>query len=145
MARSCYAGVMTSLFHLTYISTAHEDVDVAACAAILEEARRRNAEGDVTGLLLYNGKRFLQVLEGSEPAVRETFARIEADPRHHALVVVGEGTVAEREFGGWAMAYDDGAGDSASLTAQVVTLLDRAGPSTRALFETSAQLYRRPL
>lgn len=136
---------MTALFQLTYISTAREDVGVVECESILEAARSRNADRGVTGLLLYNGKRFLQVLEGGEQAVRDIYALIEQDPRHHALVVVGEGATPEREFSGWAMAFDDGTDDSSSMATKVVGLLDRAGPSTRALFETSAQLYRRQL
>ena len=136
---------MNSLFQLTYISTAREGVDAQACRAILEEARPRNTERGVTGLLLYNGKRFVQVLEGREEDVRDIYAMIEDDPRHHGLVIVGEEYVPEREFEQWAMAYDDGTGDGSVLAADVTLLLDRAGPSTRALFETSAQLYRRQL
>lgn len=136
---------MDQIFQLTYISTAQEWVGQAECEAILQEARERNALSDVTGLLLFNGKRFLQVLEGAEEDVRAIYALIEKDPRHHGLVVVGDNFAAEREFGGWGMAFDNGGGDSESLAAQVSLMLERAGPSTRALFQTSAQLYRRHL
>jgi hypothetical protein len=136
---------MTGIFQLTYISTARDGVGVAECEAILSEARGRNAGHDVTGLLLFNSRRFVQVLEGSEENVREIYALIQSDPRHHGLVIVGEEYVTDRQFGQWAMAFDDGTGDDGRLPEQVDRLLDRAGPSTRALFQTSAKLYRRQI
>lgn len=136
---------MTGVFQLTYISTAREGVSIAECEAILAEARDRNAGHDVTGLLLFNSRRFVQVLEGTEDAVKGIYALIQRDPRHHGLVIVGEEYVTERQFGQWAMAFDDGTGDDGHLPEQVDRLLDRAGPSTRALFQTSAKLYRRQI
>ncbi|CAN5128097.1 hypothetical protein BH10PSE12_BH10PSE12_12170 [soil metagenome] len=131
---------MAALFQLIYISTAREGLGVGDCRAILDEARNGNARLNITGLLLFNSKRFVQVLEGAEGDVRAIYARIEADRRHHGLVVVGESSLEEREFGQWAMAFDDG--ESGTLSEQVETLLDRSGASTRALFTTSAKLYR---
>jgi hypothetical protein len=135
---------MASIFQLTYISTAREGVGLPECQDILEEARAGNALNGVTGLLLFNSRRFVQVLEGEEQAVRATYALIEQDPRHFGLVVVGEEYVEAHQFGQWAMAFDDGTGSEKDLSAKVDAMLDKAGPSTRALFQTSAKLYRRP-
>ena len=73
-------------------------------ATILAQSRRNNARRGITGLLFFDGKRFLQALEGDEATVDATFARIQADARHHALVVLSNRQIEEREFGEWAMA-----------------------------------------
>lgn len=52
--------------------------------AILTTSRRNNARDNVSGLLFFNGKRFLQALEGDDAMVDATYARIQRDPRHCA-------------------------------------------------------------
>ncbi|HEX7782562.1 MAG TPA: BLUF domain-containing protein [Sphingobium sp.] len=136
---------MPSFFQLTYISTARDGVDGADCQAIQRKSSIYNGLIDVTGLLLFNSRRFVQVLEGREDVVRDLYDRISGDPRHYGLVILGEDHVAERQFGQWAMVFDDGNGDNGQLPEKVDALLDKAGPSTRALFQTSARLYRRQL
>ncbi len=140
---------MPSFFQLTSISTARDGISDADCLAIQRKSSIYNSLIDITGLLLFNSRRFVQVLEGREDVVRDLYARISSDPRHHGIVILGEEHVAERQFGQWAMAFDEGNGDSngdgRNLPKKVDALLDKAGPSTRALFQTSARLYRRQL
>jgi len=57
---------------------------------------------------MFNGKRFLQVLEGPSGAVENTFERIRRDTRHRAQVMLSRRTVGRREFGDWSMAFRDG-------------------------------------
>lgn len=132
---------MSGIFQLIYISTARAGATASDCLAILRSARARNRAAGVTGMLLFNSKRFLQVLEGEEGAVRAAYERIATDPRHAALVILSEKRLAAREFGAWDMAYDDGSTGS-DLRERTLALLEKAGPSTRALFETTAQLHR---
>jgi hypothetical protein len=131
---------MATLFQLVYISTAREHLDPLACQAIVEEARERNEQMHITGLLLFNGKRFLQALEGEEADVRNVYRLIETDPRHHGLVIIGETPLEKREFGQWSMAFAQGSTDD--LPGKVDAFLGDAGTSTRDLFMTSAKLYR---
>ena len=44
--------------------------------AILTVSRRNNARDNISGLLFFNGKRFLQALEGDDAMVDATYARI---------------------------------------------------------------------
>lgn len=92
------------LFQISYISTARPTIILSDVEGILEISRRKNAANDVTGLLAFDGKRFLQVLEGSLEAVEDTFSRIARDSRHKALVRLSSRHVDQREFGNWAMA-----------------------------------------
>lgn len=133
------------MFQLVYISTARGPVAREDLDAILAASRRNNRRDGVTGLLVAGGRRFLQALEGEERNVRAAFDRIAADPRHHAIVTLVSRPVAERRFGDWAMAHQDGGaageGDLArAVSALVAPLSDR---SLRAQFEGFAALHRR--
>ncbi|WP_052730539.1 BLUF domain-containing protein [Sphingomonas sp. SRS2] len=91
------------LHQLTYISTARPTLILSDVEQILQASRRRNERDQVTGLLIFDGKRFLQALEGPIDAVEQTFARIATDPRHRALVKLSSRHVDTREFGNWSM------------------------------------------
>lgn len=130
------------LYQIMYISSAHGDVTPTQCAHISHAASTRNQAEDVTGLLLFNGKRFLQVLEGPREAVERVYHRICDDGRHYAVVKLREMEIEEREFGNWAMAYDNPFQPSTSLKEKVSALLDYAGASTRAHFVGTAEMHR---
>ncbi|KFG89712.1 Photopigment and puc expression activator [Sphingobium herbicidovorans NBRC 16415] len=132
-----------SLYQIMYISSAQGAVSADQCAAIARAAGVRNRMADVTGLLLFNGKRFIQVLEGPRPAVESAYERICRDERHRGVVKLRESVIDEREFGSWGMAYDDPARPSDSLKDKVAALLDQANASTRAHFIGSAEMHRR--
>jgi hypothetical protein len=91
------------LHQLSYISTARPTLILTDVEQILQTSRCRNAQDGVTGLLIFDGKRFLQVLEGPVDAVETAFARIAVDPRHRALVKLSSRHVEHREFGDWSM------------------------------------------
>ncbi|MET0371432.1 MAG: BLUF domain-containing protein [Sphingobium sp.] len=126
-----------------YISSTRVPMSVAQCRSIVQTSRINNRRADVTGLLLFNSRRFLQVLEGPEAAVKQTFERICADDRHHGVVTLRTRDLSMREFGEWAMAFDDpeeAAG--ATLQEKVSELLAHADASTRAQFEVTALMHR---
>lgn len=93
------------MIRLVYASHATVPFTEADLDALLESCRRHNVAHGVTGMLLYRDGDFLQALEGEADAVRETFARIERDPRHAGTLVLDESPIEEREFGSWAMAF----------------------------------------
>ena len=55
----------------------------------------------------------MQVLEGPEENVRSTYARISRDPRHHDIMTLREGRLAERDFPEWWMGFKAIDSDSA--------------------------------
>ncbi len=73
--------------------------------AILEVSRRKNAERNITGILLYKDGNFLQVLEGDEEAVTSLYRTIERDSRHKGLVLIARRKIAQREFPDWTMGF----------------------------------------
>jgi hypothetical protein len=92
-------------FQLGYVSTAAEQMLRDDLLRILSVARHTNREKCITGLLLFDGTNFLQVLEGDEEAVREIFAHIAQDTRHRDLSVLFEDQVARPEFEQWSMGF----------------------------------------
>jgi hypothetical protein len=71
---------------------------------IFSIARSKNKRLDVTGALLLSEHWFVQVLEGSEDAVRGLYATIESDPRHDSVTLVETTPEDRRVFARWAMA-----------------------------------------
>lgn len=84
----------------------------ADVAALLRDAKMRNVNRNVTGLLLQIDNRFVQYIEGPRPAVEHLRERIESDPRHRDVQLLFEGPISERLFGDWAMGFSDLSGSS---------------------------------
>ena len=89
---------------------------------------------------MFDGVRYLQVLEGSPDVVQSTFERIAKDPRHFALVVLRDREVPDRSFGGWAMLCRDVSGQDTALADMIAPFVRDADKSTRALFESFADI-----
>jgi hypothetical protein len=80
--------------------------DDAILAGILMDARRCNARDGVTGALICRREVFLQMLEGPERQVHDTFARIGRDDRHMDVALHLSAPASARMFGNWAMLHD---------------------------------------
>ena len=92
-----------SLKSLTYTSLAGLDLTAADLEAIHRTARELNALDGITGMLVFNGTHFLQIIEGAPQAIDELVERLRRDRRHSGLEVRDERTVAERSFPEWSM------------------------------------------
>lgn len=93
------------MHYLVYVSSASHLMAEAELTALLETSRRRNTEDGLSGMLLYKDGSFMQVLEGSESAVDQTFARIEQDSRHGGIIVLRQGETEARGFPDWSMGF----------------------------------------
>ncbi len=127
------------MFQLVYISSA---VGSPVTGEVLDVSRRNNARDGITGLLYFDGRRFLQALEGDRLAVERAYARITADPRHRAPVVLSRGDVAQRAFGEWTMAERAPGQEGEAFVAQVSALVANASPAIRATFDSFVQVRR---
>ena len=90
---------------IVYVSEATVQLSEPELLRLLQQARAEHEQAHLTGLLLYNEGRFLQVLEGPPEPVREFFARIAADPRHCKLEVLADGPRPGRDFSHWHMGF----------------------------------------
>ena len=133
------------MHQLTYISTARKGLAEADLDLILAASRRNNDVANITGLLVYDGVRFLQALEGEKAAIEAAFLRIKADPRHRAAVMLSVREIASREFGNWAMACERvSATQGGKTVAEMVDALvmNIPDPNTRASFTSFARIDR---
>lgn len=90
------------MHQICYMSRA-TTFDEAVIRAIVEVAQARNQADEITGLLLSDGTRYLQAIEGEEERLRACYDRIRRDPRHHDIVTVSDQRIEQRQFGNWSM------------------------------------------
>jgi hypothetical protein len=88
---------------LAYTSRARLDLGDEELAAIHQTARHLNALDGISGILLFDGSRFLQIVEGAEDAVDNLVERLRMDPRHSAFEIRDERYVERRSFPDWSM------------------------------------------
>ncbi len=89
---------------LLYISSVTRPMLRIDIEQILFTARRHNQRNEITGMLIASNQRFMQVIEGDERNVRDTYDRICRDARHYASLVLRETDIADRQFADWSMA-----------------------------------------
>lgn len=92
---------------LIYRSRLSPGCDAPALQQIVAKAQARNAALKITGILLFDGDYFLQVLEGTDEAVRRVYASICRDPRHYNLVELMRDYAPGRRFGNLGMELFD--------------------------------------
>ena len=88
---------------LTYTSDARGDVDADELERILRSAMTLNPLDGITGLLVFNGRSFVQIVEGAPEAIDDLVERLKADPRHANFRVRDEREVEARSFPDWTM------------------------------------------
>lgn len=94
-------------YSLIYVSIANDAFQEHELLEILRVSRENNPRGGITGILLYKDRKFMQLLEGQENAVCETYARIQRDPRHRDVTVLLQGETDECDFSDWSMGFQN--------------------------------------
>lgn len=101
-----------SLHRLLYRSRSSLNGNAAACAAeastILQTSRANNAQAGITGVLLFDGVMFLQVVEGPIAELERLYERIACDARHEGIELMDLSPIEVRDYDGWDMAFLDG-------------------------------------
>jgi hypothetical protein len=72
---------------------------------IVEVANARNRNDAITGLLVFTGGRFAQILEGPPEILTTLMDDIQKDVRHRDVTVVRRQEIRARSFSEWAMGY----------------------------------------
>ena len=117
---------MSNLIRLVYVSEAVGPVSKADLAGLLAVAQRNNAARGLSGLLLFGGGHFMQVLEGTAEAVAERYDVIAADPRHRRVNRMLAEVTSARLFDRWTMGWLDLNAATAFDRGQVRGLIDRS-------------------
>ncbi|WP_158267657.1 BLUF domain-containing protein [Adhaeribacter arboris] len=93
------------MHHIMYISTALVIVQEAELQEMLIQYRRNNLRDAITGLLLYSGEHYVQLIEGAEEDLRRLFAKISKDYHHTNLIKLADGAIRQRSFENWSMGF----------------------------------------
>lgn len=112
------------IFRLTYLSHPVKPFTDADFDDIESKSVQANNARDVTGLLIVNGDRILQIIEGREDAVRDLYAKIEADDRHTITKVVSEIEDEERFLLTWSMVVRKMTGTPPDVLSEYAQLYD---------------------
>ena len=87
---------------IVYISTA-DALSEEQLNAIVAGSLRNNVKTGVSGFLIYNGRNFLQLIEGEHAEIGALIGVIEADDRHDGLVRLIDEGIKVRSCADWAM------------------------------------------
>lgn len=103
---------MTERCQLFYLSRLAAGTSPACVADIVRAARQRNSAHGISSLLVFDGWRFCQYIEGGDAAVGELVERIRTDARHTDIQVLHQGPpITPLGLGGhslvYALNYDD--------------------------------------
>ncbi len=96
--------MLTTIIYRSHIS---DDFPVRTLPEMVDHASEINTAHDVTGILLFNGTHFFQLLEGPEAGVQAVYQRICADRRHHNVVELMRDYAPSRRFGNAGMSLFD--------------------------------------
>ena len=89
-----------------YHSVLAQSQDASCVGTIVKAARQFNASQGLSGLLVFDGMRFFQYLEGPADALQALIERLQQDPRHTQFTTVWMAQLqGERRFPGWSMGY----------------------------------------
>lgn len=90
---------------IAYVSQASAGLSTAGLDVLVEDAARFNTLAGVTGVLLFDGERFLQYFEGPEDGIAAVHERILQARSHHAILELSSGHVGQRSFPYWGMRW----------------------------------------
>ena len=96
------------LVELMYQSEAVNDMGVMGLMRILNVSVTSNKRDRITGVLFYDKGHFGQILEGPRTAIEALWERIQKDPRHHQVELLGLSPIMGRRFSQWALKLFDG-------------------------------------
>lgn len=137
------SSVPTGLFRLVYYSRSLVAPEVfdETIDSIIRKSIANNRTDAISGMLFCHDGWFLQALEGSHKAIGATLARIEADPRHEAVQLLGSAQAEGRLFREWDMC----ARTLSMVDAKVADAIARRGAfdPARLSLETATRLLTR--
>ncbi len=103
---------------------------------IVAAGRTCNTHSGITGVLLFTGQDFVQLIEGAPQAVADLWASIRVDPRHHDLTVFLDERAQDPWFGDWRVGFPS----DPIVTANIEAWRQRAGPWDEAQREELRRL-----
>jgi hypothetical protein len=95
-----------ALYCLVYTSSSNQEMSDDNLKDLLKKSRLKNETLNINGILLYLDPFFIQILEGEEAIVNESFNIIKQDSRHQKVTVIYKKPIEERSFSNWTMGFN---------------------------------------
>ncbi|UXC20516.1 BLUF domain-containing protein [Comamonas squillarum] len=98
----------TPLSFFLYSSRLAPDYPPSGVGTLVKIAREQNPSRSITGVMMFDGERFTQYIEGPAEAVAALTKNLSKDQRHTAFLPLNAGNdLQERRYGTWSMGYSD--------------------------------------
>ncbi|MCP4586586.1 BLUF domain-containing protein [Pseudoalteromonas sp.] len=86
-----------------YCSTVTSELKKESFIDMVRASVANNKQLDITGILLFDGHYFFQVLEGEKEKVQSLLSKIRLDVRHKAIETLSSRAISTRLFPKWSM------------------------------------------
>ncbi|MAT99488.1 MAG: hypothetical protein CL608_20290 [Anaerolineaceae bacterium] len=93
------------MLSIVYASSAVRLFTRSELVDLLEVSHTANNTHGITGMLLYRGGNFIQVIEGENEEVLQLYENIKADPRHKDVTLLTQDPITTRQFPDWSMGF----------------------------------------
>jgi hypothetical protein len=97
-----------------------------ALVSIAKKSYENNRKSGVTGILIVAQGKCVQIIEGEDQAIQDTYARISNDPRHKEINLLMNNKITKREFPQWELS---------------VSMLDRMKPVEGEIWDEFLDAY----
>ncbi|MEQ8242256.1 BLUF domain-containing protein [Fulvivirga sp.] len=91
------------LSQLVYVSNRKPNCTEAEIEKILASCKKNNPPLNITGILLYSDKKFIQLVEGESKVIMELYDKIKKDGRHANPMMISLNPIKEKSFPSWHM------------------------------------------
>ncbi len=95
---------MVQLIYCSKVTTKEEEI-IEVNKSILKSANLYNSHLGISGLLLFDNKYYLQVLEGLRENVNQLYSKIQKDKRHSDIQILLYRDIYKRNFEKWSMGW----------------------------------------
>lgn len=92
------------LSQLVYVSTRKPNCTQEEIDNILAACKKNNPPLGITGVLLYNDEKFIQLVEGEAKVLMTLYDKIKTDDRHKNCMMISYSPIKEKSFPSWHMA-----------------------------------------
>jgi Sensors of blue-light using FAD len=93
------------LYEAIYVSTIAPGLAISSVADIAGKSRIANQRQGITGLLIFDGMRYCQQLEGPQKQVLNLMEKIRHDQRHVNVEIIHHGELPSRRFKSFSLGY----------------------------------------
>lgn len=107
------------LAQLVYVSNRKSNCTNEEIEKILESCKSNNSPLDITGVLLYTDKKFIQLVEGDNKLINSLYDKIKTDTRHDNVRMVSLMPIKEKSFPSWHMGSKKIANDSVDFKTDI--------------------------